>query len=200
MRPMRWMRWSRLVLVSLCACRPAAPAEPQAPSAPDLAEPAPAEPAPAEPAPVEPSAPVEPIAYQLDGNRLVLPRPLDFAATADVPGRGSEIALEHVRGYLRAKPSVTQVRIEGHFSGPDAQAMSERRALAVARELVRMGIDCQRLYPVGFGDTKPLVDGSTPEGRAQNNRIEVHNVALRGRVIGGMPADGGGRPAGDPCS
>ncbi|MDC0670003.1 OmpA family protein [Nannocystis radixulma] len=185
--------------MSLCACRPAAPVEPEpAPEPPQVIESTePTEPAAApEPAP----EPVAPGTYELDGNRLVLPRPMDFAATSDIPGRGSEIALEHVRGYLRAKPSVTQVRIEGHFSGPDAQAMSERRALAVARELVRMGIDCKRLVAVGFGDSKPIADGSTPAGRVQNIRIEVHNVALLGRLIGGMPADGGGRPAGDPCS
>lgn len=187
------MSWSRLWFVSLCACRPAAPVEP-APEPPQVIESTEAtEP---EPAP----EPVAPATYELDGTRLVLPRPMDFAATSDIPGRGSEIALEHVRGYLRAKPSVTQVRIEGHFSGPDAQAMSERRALAVARELVRMGIDCKRLVAVGFGDSKPIADGSTPAGRHQNIRIEVHNVALLGRLIGGMPADGGGRPAGDPCS
>ena len=152
-----------------------------------------------EPAAPEPAA-AAPATYELDGHRLILPRPVDFTAASNIPGRGSEIALEHVRGYLRAKPAVTQVRIEGRFSGSDAQARSERRALAVARELVRMGIDCERLYPVGFGDTRPIVDGSAPAGRAQNHRIEVHDVALMGRAIGGMPADGGGRPAGDPCS
>jgi len=180
------MSWSRLWLVSLCACRPAAPPEP-APEPPPVAEASAPEPA-------------KPVSYELDGNRLVLPRPVDFAATSDVPGRGSEIALEHVRGYLQAKPAVTQVRVEGHFSGPDAQALSERRALAVARELVRLGVDCKRLVAVGFGDSKPIADGRAPEGRVQNIRIEVHNVALLGRLIGGMPADGGGRPAGDPCS
>lgn len=186
------MSWSRLWLVSLCACRPAAPPEP-APEPPSVAE------APV-PEPATQSESAKPASYELDGNRLVLPRPIDFAATSDVPGRGSEIALEHVRGYLQAKPAVTQVRIEGHFSGPDAQGMSERRALAVARELVRMGVECKRLLAVGFGDSKPIADGSTPAGRVQNIRIEVHNVALLGRSIGGMPADGGGRPAGDPCS
>lgn len=187
------MTWKRLVLVGLCACRPAAAPEPAAPepAAPEAPSREPAAPGPAAAAPAT---------YKLDGHRLILPRPVEFAAASAVPGRGSEIALAHVRGYLRAKPAVTQVRIEGHFSGPDAQAMSERRALAVARELVRMGVDCKRLYPVGFGDTRPIVDGSTPEGRVQNHRIEVHNVALMGRAIGGMPADGGGRPAGDPCS
>ena len=189
------MTWKRLVLVGLCACRPAAAPEPPALEPVALEAPS-SEPAAPEPAAAAPA----PATYELDGHRLILPRPVDFAAASDVPGRGSEIALEHVRGYLQAKPAVTQVRVEGHFSGPDAQAMSERRALAVARELVPMGIDCKRLYPVGFGDTKPIVDGSTPEGRVENNRIEVHNVALMGRAIGGMPADGGGRPAGDPCS
>jgi hypothetical protein len=47
--------------------------------------------------------------------------------------------------------------------------------------------------------TKPVADASTPEGRAANVRIDAINAALRGRLIGGMPADGGGQLAGDPC-
>lgn len=197
------IRWSWTLV--LFACRPAAPVEPAAPPV----EPAPAE-APAEtPAESAASAPDEPAAapvpaagpvnYEVRENRLVLPQPVNFAAGQDGPGRGSEVALEHIRGYLAAKDYVTTMRIEAHVSGPDAQALSERRALSVARWLVAHGVECTRLLPVGFGDSKPVADNATPEGRAQNTRVEAVNAALRGRLIGGMPADGGGKVAGDPC-
>ncbi|MBP6608828.1 MAG: carboxypeptidase regulatory-like domain-containing protein, partial [Deltaproteobacteria bacterium] len=39
-----------------------------------------------------------------------------------------------------------------------------------------------------------------PDGRAQNRRVAFVNAALRGRPIGGMPIDGGGKVAGDLCS
>ena len=60
-----------------------------------------------------------------------------------------------------------------------------------------MGVDCKRLIAVGFGSAKPVADNSTPEGKAQNRRVSFFNAALRGRLIGGMPADGGGQIAGD---
>jgi OOP family OmpA-OmpF porin len=95
---------------------------------------------------------------------------------------------------------VSLVRIEGH--APE-QALSEARALTVARWLVAHGVAhgvaCERLVPIGFGPTKPVADASTHEGRAANVRIDAINAALRGRLIGGMPADGGGQLAGDPC-
>ena len=72
--------------------------------------------------------------------------------------------------------------------------------MSVSRALVRRGVDCKRLIPVGFGSSKPVAFEATPEGKAQNQRIEMVNAQLRGIAIGGMPADGGGRVAGDPCS
>jgi OOP family OmpA-OmpF porin len=101
-----------------------------------------------------------------------------------------------VRGYLAAKDSISLMRIEAHA---EDQATSEQRALAVGRWLVAHGVDCKRLLAVGFGPNKPIADSSTPEGRAANSRIEFHNAQLRGRAIGGMPADGGGLVAGDLC-
>lgn len=187
-----------VALLGACRREPTAAPEPAASEAPaseaPASDPGP-EPAAAEAAPGAPSH----VVYELEGNRLKLPDIVRFAGTLDGPGRGSEVALEHIRGYLAAKDYVTLMRIEAHVSGPDAQALSERRALSVARWLVKKGIDCKRLLPVGFGDTKPIADGSTPEGRQQNTRIEAHNAELRGRAIGGMPVDGGGTLAGDPC-
>jgi OOP family OmpA-OmpF porin len=69
----------------------------------------------------------------------------------------------------------------------------------VARRLVADGSACKRLLPVGFGGTKPVASNATPDGKAQNRRTDFVNAELRGRAIGGLPVDGGGRVAGDPC-
>ncbi len=138
---------------------------------------------------------------KLDGHRIVLPAPLVFET-----GRAeltSPAPLAPLVAHLAKREFITLVRIEGHVAGvpaAEAQALSAARALAVARALVAQGVDCKRLLPVAFGDTKPAADNKTPAGRAQNTRIELHNATLRGRAIGGMPVDGGGQPAGDPCS
>lgn len=195
------------VVCLLAGCKEVTVAQPAPPEPAASPEPAPDPSASPEPAPE--SAPSDaagaseppagaPASYELQGNMLVLPRPVEFAAGSDQ--LAGEAALEHIRGYLAAKSYVTLMRIEAHASGPDAQALSERRALAAARWLVRKGVDCRRLLPVGFGATKPIASEQTPEGRAQNTRVEAHNAALRERLIGGMPADGGGKVAGDPCA
>jgi OOP family OmpA-OmpF porin len=105
-----------------------------------------------------------------------------------------------VRAYLEAKSYISSLRIEGHGDDAASQALTEKRALAVARWLVAKGVDCKRLVAVGFGNTKPVADNSTPEGKAQNRRIAFFNAGLRGRAIGGEPLDGGGKLAGDTCA
>jgi hypothetical protein len=67
------------------------------------------------------------------------------------------------------------------------QAMTEARALSTARALVARGVDCKRLLPVGFGETKPVSDNRTADGRAANRRTTLVPAALNGKLIGGMP-------------
>ncbi|MEM1055325.1 MAG: OmpA family protein [Bacteroidota bacterium] len=67
------------------------------------------------------------------------------------------------------------VQIEGHTDsdGSDAfnQDLSERRARAVRQYLVRRGVESSRLTAVGFGESHPVADNGTMEGRAQNRRV-----------------------------
>lgn len=141
--------------------------------------------------------------FQIENNRLVVPGVVLFQTGTDKILPESEKVLDHVRGYLAAKSYITLLRVEGHTESQGGaehnQALSEKRAMAVARALVAKGVDCKRLLPVGFGETKPVAANTTAEGRAANRRVEFVNAALRGRPIGGMPVDGGGRVAGDAC-
>jgi OOP family OmpA-OmpF porin len=141
--------------------------------------------------------------FDMIENRIKLPGGIMFrTGTAEIDPV-SDVVLEVVLDYLTAKPNVTLLRIEGHTDndgGPAAnQILSERRAMAVATWLVDAGIDCRRLIPVGFGETRPLVPNNAPENKALNRRVEFVNAAINGRAIGGRATDGGGRIAGDPC-
>ena len=159
--------------------------------------------------PVETATPTpEPVKPKVGGvevknGQLVLPGPVVFETGKDILKPESDEVLSLVKGYLDAKPEISLLRIEGHTDsdGADAanQTLSEGRALAVARWLVAKQIDCKRLIPVGFGETKPVAANDTPENKAQNRRTAFVNAALRGKPIGGMPVDGGGKVAGDPC-
>lgn len=145
----------------------------------------------------------EPVKYELDGMQLEVPHAIAYATGKATLDRTSEPALAYVKGYLDAKSYISALRIEVHADSSGdaatAQKLTEQRALAVAKALVAKGVDCKRLVPVGFGATKPIADNKTSEGKAQNRRTAFFNAALRGRPIGGMPIDGGGVFAGDPC-
>ncbi|MCK6548269.1 OmpA family protein [Myxococcota bacterium] len=142
--------------------------------------------------------------FELSGNELVVPGAIVFETGGAALKPESEAALEHVAAYLADKTYISTLRIEGHTDGDgkpaEQQALSEQRALAVARWLVKKGVDCKRLLPVGFGGSKPVAANDSAEGKAKNRRTSFVNAALRGRAIGGMPLDGGGQVAGDPCA
>ena len=66
--------------------------------------------------------------------------------------------------------------IEGHTDSDGDnelnQKLSEERAQAVLKQLVSMGIDNARLTSKGFGENKPMDTNDTPEGKANNRRVE----------------------------
>jgi OOP family OmpA-OmpF porin len=68
------------------------------------------------------------------------------------------------------------IEISGHTDGDgeDAfnQALSEKRAQAVADYLVKAGLPADRFTAVGYGSTQPVAPNDTDEGKAQNRRID----------------------------
>jgi outer membrane protein OmpA-like peptidoglycan-associated protein len=71
----------------------------------------------------------------------------------------------------------TNVLIEGHTdnSGSNAinQPLSQRRAQAVANQLISGGLDVGRIESKGYGSTQPVADNTTAAGKAANRRVEV---------------------------
>lgn len=66
--------------------------------------------------------------------------------------------------------------VEGHTDsdGESAsnQKLSEARAKAVTETMINAGISADRLSSKGYGETKPMTSNDTPEGKAQNRRVE----------------------------
>ncbi|MBE0624978.1 MAG: OmpA family protein, partial [Burkholderiales bacterium] len=59
------------------------------------------------------------------------------------------------------------------------QKLSLRRAGAVKAYLVSKGIEANRIYTEGKGETQPVADNKTKEGRAKNRRVEIEVVGTR---------------------
>ncbi len=78
--------------------------------------------------------------------------------------------------YMTAKESVV-IELAGHTdsmgSGAWNRKLSEARAVEVKRYLVSRGIDARRIVAVGYGETQPVADNETPEGRRENRRTVV---------------------------
>lgn len=70
--------------------------------------------------------------------------------------------------------------IDGHTDNSGAAAhnlsLSQQRAAAVKEQLVKMGVDASRLSTKGFGDTKPISDNNSLEGKANNRRVEFVKI------------------------
>lgn len=82
--------------------------------------------------------------------------------------------LNDVLAVLSANPD-WQLRIEGHTDNVGDQAanlkLSNARAAAVAAWLTGKGVDATRLTIAGLGDTQPVGENTTEEGRARNRRV-----------------------------
>jgi len=80
---------------------------------------------------------------------------------------------------LKANPDV-KIVIGGHTDSigtPEYnQKLSERRAQSVLDYFAKKGIDKNRMKAVGYGETKPIADNKTKEGRALNRRVELQVV------------------------
>jgi outer membrane protein OmpA-like peptidoglycan-associated protein len=73
-----------------------------------------------------------------------------------------------------------KLTVEGHTDnvGNPAynQRLSEARAKSVVAALTTQGIDSRRLNAVSYGQTRPIADNGTDEGRAKNRRVELVKV------------------------
>jgi OOP family OmpA-OmpF porin len=81
---------------------------------------------------------------------------------------------------------VKSVIIEGYTDDTGAasfnQQLSEKRAEAVKAELVANGANADKITTVGYGESNPIADNSTREGRAQNRRIEIKFDGRRRKI------------------
>jgi outer membrane protein OmpA-like peptidoglycan-associated protein len=70
-----------------------------------------------------------------------------------------------------------KIIVEGHTDdqGDDSMNMdlSRRRAEAVKKYLVAKGVNADRIVTAGYGETKPLAENTTEEGRAINRRVDI---------------------------
>jgi outer membrane protein OmpA-like peptidoglycan-associated protein len=112
------------------------------------------------------------------GSELVVTLPQDilFATDSAVVRSGLQSDLGALARNLQDYPSTT-VQVIGHTDNTgDAgynQDLSTRRASAVSTILTANGVESYRVNAYGRGEDAPVTTNLTPEGRAQNRRVEI---------------------------
>jgi len=89
-------------------------------------------------------------------------------------------ALDDIVEVMKLKPNM-KIEIGGHTDNvgePQSNMrLSKSRANAVKNYLISKGINASRLTAVGYGETKPIADNNTNDGRQENRRTEVTILA-----------------------
>ncbi len=139
--------------------------------------------------------------YSILNNALVLPEDIQFEQHAYDVKNPDDPMLDLVAQYLLERPDITKLRIEGHVytekTPEQNMKLSLQRAAMISYYLTTKGVDCSRLLPVAFGDTRPVAP--TDECNLHvNTRIDFYNAELN-RMLLGMSADGYALKIYNPC-
>ena len=115
------------------------------------------------------------IAVVTEGKIAILQRIL-FKRGKDRILKRSRPVLEAVAQQLAAHPEIRRIRVEGHTDSDGSskanRKLSGKRAKAVLEALVKAGVARDRLEHQGFGESTPIADNSSKEGRRRNRRVE----------------------------
>jgi outer membrane protein OmpA-like peptidoglycan-associated protein len=103
---------------------------------------------------------------------------IHFAFNKYVIKPASYPIIQEILNGIQGRADVEGVRVEGHTDsiGSDAynQKLSDQRANSVRTFLIDHGYPAEKVTAVGMGETSPIADNATKEGRAQNRRVEFH--------------------------
>jgi outer membrane protein OmpA-like peptidoglycan-associated protein len=105
-----------------------------------------------------------------------MPQDLLFATSSAELSGGLRTDLQTVAQSLLRYPD-SQIEVIGHTDNTGSAAynqdLSQRRAQSVASVLRDSGVPSARIVAFGRGEDQPIASNLTPEGRAQNRRVEI---------------------------
>jgi outer membrane protein OmpA-like peptidoglycan-associated protein len=130
----------------------------------------------ASPVPPPPPPPAEPPRVEVKKDRIVINEKIQFAIDKADILPVSHGLLNEVVSAIQSHAEIKKVGIHGHTDddGDEKynQGLSERRAKSVLDYFVQHGVESARLQAKGFGESQPIADNTTVQGREQNRRVE----------------------------
>jgi OmpA-OmpF porin, OOP family len=126
--------------------------------------------------------PAEPALYTMDINisfepaRVIVLKNVEYDFNKSTIRPSSFKSLDDLVEVLTLKPNLV-IEIGGHTDnvGDDQsnELLSQRRAESVKQYLVKKGVKPERVQTKGYGESMPVADNDTNEGRQKNRRTEV---------------------------
>ncbi|ERJ59975.1 OmpA family protein [Sphingobacterium paucimobilis] len=99
-----------------------------------------------------------------------------FDTDSSIPLKSSASELQLLLRFMQLNRTVN-IEIAGHTDNTGNKAhnqrLSENRASAISAYLLEKGIPESRVKSIGYGDTKPISDNTSPEGKQRNRRTEI---------------------------
>jgi outer membrane protein OmpA-like peptidoglycan-associated protein len=145
------------------------------PPPPPPPPPPPAKPKPAPPPPPPPPPPAKPKPAPKVERTIILDDVLFDFDRSNVKPEAASI-LDRLVAFMNENKD-KKVSLSGHTDnvGTEAynQKLSERRVSSVQDYVVKKGVEASRVSGQGFGESKPIADNKTREGRAKNRRVEI---------------------------
>ncbi len=125
--------------------------------------------------PVAPPPPVEEAFAKVEKKKIVITKKVHFEFDRSGIRPVSYPILDAVVDILKENADILKVRIEGYCDSKGTDKynlkLSQRRVQTVKVYLTSHGIEASRLTAVGYGESQPIADNTTPEGRARNRRV-----------------------------
>ena len=106
---------------------------------------------------------------------LIVPYEALFDAGYSYPRPSATKSLRGIADVMVKDPGLSLViRAHDHSDGRPHKSLveTEKRAVAIQSVLVSAGVDISRVRAFGVGDIRPVSSNYTPEGQAENRRIE----------------------------
>lgn len=111
-----------------------------------------------------------------EGIKFTLSSDLLFPTNSSYLTEEAKVELSKLSKLLSDDPS-KKVRVDGHTDATGTeeynQWLSDKRATSVKNFLEEAGVSASRISTQGYGQSMPVADNKTPEGRQKNRRVEV---------------------------
>jgi OOP family OmpA-OmpF porin len=127
--------------------------------------------------PVEAPAPEPQKRVEVRDNKIVINEKIQFEFDSAKILEVSHSLLNEVADVIKKNPQIKKIEVSGHASAEGSDRhnlnLSDRRAKSVRTYLIKKGgIGKDMLTAKGYGETQPIADNDTDEGREKNRRVE----------------------------